>query len=571
VADPDTEAARSPATGGRRALVIALAAAAAAGAAALAPEPWPTGPGRLRVEWRGVPAVDAPVAVGTTALVEAAAEAGGARVSIRLPGGAPADAPVRASVRVERPAGPAPAAADLRVALRLPDGREALLPVTGRGEGGTFEALRRPPVRAAPVLAILAFVVVLWVTEAVPLFVASLLVPVALVASGSAPARDALAPFFDPVIALFLGGFLMAEAMRRAGLDRAAAARLVAAFGRSPAALFAALIGTSALLSLGMSNTAAAALVIPVALTVAEPLGSGFRRAAVLGVAYAATVGGMGSLVGTPANLLASRFLGEFTGRPIHFAGWFGWGLPAVLLLLPVVGVHLWRSLGASVDPSAFAEARRRARDAAAAQGRPPGAAIVLAVFAVVVAGWFTEGLHGVDAGVVALGGAVLLALAGRIGAEDLGRISWDSLLTFGGGLALGLAVVRSGASDAVAAGLEGLGSLPHPAALAAVGAITLLVTAAASNTAAAAAMIPLAIPLAGVLGTGPAETAVVVALASSVDFALVVGTPPTLIAYATGLFRSREILRAGALLDLAGLVVVTLLAPLAWRALGLT
>ena len=183
---------------------------------------------------------------------------------------------------------------------------------------------RRAPVNVAVVMGLLVFIVVLWVTEAAPLWITALLVPIVLVVSGAGTAKVALAPFFHPLIALFFGGFLIAEAMRRVKLDHLAAVSLVTWGGRSPVALFAAILGVSAFLSMWMSNTASTAVLLPIVLAVTAPLGSrAYTKVAVLGLAFAATIGGVGSAVGTPANPFAIEFLNDYAGRSISFLEWF--------------------------------------------------------------------------------------------------------------------------------------------------------------------------------------------------------------------------------------------------------
>jgi sodium-dependent dicarboxylate transporter 2/3/5 len=195
---------------------------------------------------------------------------------------------------------------------------------------------------------------------------------------------------------------------------------------------------------------------------------------------------------------------------------------------------------------------------------------MVLLVFVLVAALWLTQTWHGLDTGIVALGGAVLLAILGKLETEDLGRISWASLLTFGGGLALGGFLVTSGTSDWIAARLAGLGALPSWLGVALVALLSLGLTTVASNTATAAILIPLALPLARVIGVDPVLLVVVVAIASSIDYALVIGTPPTLIAYSTRLFTAREIFRAGIVLDLAGVVLLVTAVVGVWKLFGL-
>ncbi|MDX1620879.1 MAG: SLC13 family permease, partial [Nitriliruptorales bacterium] len=330
------------------------------------------------------------------------------------------------------------------------------------------------------------------------------------------------------------------------------------------------LIGTAAFLSMWMSNTAAVAVLIPIALAVAAPTGhEGFTKVLVLGTAYAATIGGVGSAIGTPANLLAIEFLDTFEVRHITFAGWFGYGLPMVATFLPVLAAYLWWRYGVRIGTDAVAGLQRAAQEQARDHRFGRDQARVLAVFAVVAVIWLLQSWHGVHPGIVALGGAVALALTRDIKEDDLGRLNWTALLTFGGGLSLGLALTETGVADWVATRLGTLGSLPDLAAVAIVAGVTLLLTTVASNTASAATLIPLSIPLAALLGVDVTWLVIVVAIASSVDFALIIGTPPTMMAYSTGLFRPAEILRAGAVLDVVGLGLLLTAVTFVWHVIG--
>jgi sodium-dependent dicarboxylate transporter 2/3/5 len=554
--------------------VLALALVVGGVAWALAPAPWPAGDGAVEVAWRGETIASGEARFDARAPLAVEGTRGAVEVRLELPDGALTRAPTNARIRVlENGAVVRPGLDEVAATLRLPDGRTEPIPLLKWDEGsGTIRAARRPPAGAALVLGLLGLVVVLWVTEAVPLFVTSLLVPVVLVVSGTAEAKAALAPFFHPIIALFFGGFLMAEAMRRVDLDHRAAVEIVSRAGRSPAWLFLAMLGVSAFLSMWMSNTAATAVLVPIAIAVTAPMAHpGYRKAMVLGIAYAATIGGVGSAIGTPANPLAMEFLSTFLGQPVSFVGWFGFGLPLVLLLLPATAAWLWWRSHVDVDPEAFREARALAVEERRRLGRlTRDQAEVLGVFALTMLLWLTQTWHGIDSGVIALIGALALALIGKLGPEDLGRISWPALLTFGGGLTLGLFLTESGASDQVATRLAGLAGLPAFVGVGAVALLTLGVTMVASNTATAAMLVPLAIPLAGVLGVSPTMLVVVVAIASSIDFALVIGTPPTMIAYSTRLFSTREIFRTGILLDVIGVLLLVTAVAGVWRLLGL-
>ncbi|MBT5773400.1 MAG: SLC13/DASS family transporter [Dehalococcoidia bacterium] len=557
--------------------VVLLALLVALVASQFAPDAWPDDDARLVAHYLGSEAFDEAVRFDGEP-IELAGAAGNVEVALSFVDGLTSGEPLRGGLRVARD-GDAfqPDLGDIELWLELSDGRSERVPaVRWDEEAGALVVARRPPIKATIVLGVLALVVVLWVSEAIPLFVTALCVPVVLVVAGVQPADDALAPFFHPIIALFFGGFLMAEAMRRVGLDRLAALNLVARFGRTPATLFAAMIAVSAFLSMWMSNTAATAVLVPIALAVTDPFksdagGPGYRRAVVLGIAYAATIGGVGSAIGTPANPLAIEFLSEFVGREISFVEWFAFGLPLVVLFLPLMGGYLWWRLDASVEAGRFAAARAIAQAQLAEAGRPGRDQLaVLAVFIGVMAVWLTQTWHGTNTGIVALGGAVALALLRYVRQEDLARISWPSLITFGGGLALGVALVESGTADWVAAGLGGLAEVPAFVAVLAVALLALGLTTVASNTASAAMLVPMAIPLAGVLGLDPVLLVATVAVASSIDFALVIGTPPTMIAYSTQLFTAPQIFRVGAILDATGVLLLVTAVVAFWRFAGL-
>lgn len=553
---------------------LILAVLAAAACALLAPPGWSEGAGRVACTWQGEPVAETGVVVGGRGAVTLEGEANGVHLFVELSGGVPVEKPVRATIRAERGGEPfRPDLDDVRLTVTLPDGSEELVPILHWDEqGGRLEAARRPPIDTAVVLALLGIVIVLWVTEAIPLWVTALIVPIVIVASGMGKAKAALAPFFHPIIALFFGGFLIAQAMHRVGLDRRIATTIVARAGRSPAMLFAAMLGVSAFLSMWMSNTAATAVLVPIAIAVTAPLNHlGYRKAMVLGIAYAATIGGVGSQIGTPANPLAVEFLDTFVGRTITFVEWFAFGLPLVVLFLPVMGVYLWHRSHVNVPKEAFAEARAAARREHADAGPVTrDQKVVLAVFVGTMILWLSQTWHGLHPGVVALIAVVALALLGMVRTVDLGRISWSALLTFGGGLTLGVFLVESGASDWVATRFVGLAGLPHLVALGAVAFLALGLTAVASNTATAAVLVPLAIPLAGVLGMDPVLLVIIVAIASSVDFALVIGTPPTMIAYSTGLYKTREIFKMGIVLDLIGIAILVTAVAWIWELMGL-
>lgn len=560
-----TRAARGPL------LPFAVALAVAIALAILAPDDWSAGPAELEVRYRGGPAVSQPIELGSPEPVEANGSSSGAQLSVSAPNGFDlGGGPIEVVVDVDDP-GRLPTLGDITVEILTASGAREIVPVLDT-EGGRFDASRRPADGSALVLAVLGAAIVLWISEAVPLFVTSLAIPVALTVADVGPAEEALAPFFDPIIVLFFAGFLMAEAMHRSGLDRLVAVTIVDLAGRGAVRMYLTLIVLAAGLSMWMSNTAAVTVLLPIAIAVTEPLDAPrYRKAVVLGIAYSATIGGVGSAIGTPANPLAISFIERLTGREISFAEWFGFGLPMVILFLPVMAAYLWAVSGVDAPAARFRAAQEVAhRERRATHGLDRPQVQVVTVFGLVMMFWLTQTWHDVNTGIVALAGAVALFALGRIDATDLGRISWPTLLTFGGGLTLGTFMVTTGTSDWMVTRLDALADWPDLLAVAAVATVALILTTVASNTAAAATLIPLAIPLAGMIGIDPVLLVVVVAIASSVDFALVIGTPPTMLAYSTELFTVPEILRKGALLDVIGIALLVLVVVPGWRLLGL-
>ncbi len=453
--------------------------------------------------------------------------------------------------------------------LALPDGRLQSLPVdVQRTAGGCYPSSIRSLQGGRWALSLLALVAIFLTLEVIALHWTALSIPVLASVAGLGTSKALLAPFFHPVIALFFAGFLLAAAMVKSGLDQAIAVRAVRLVGPSARRLYVAMVSLAAFFSMWMSNTASMAAMLPILMAVTGPTGDKqFRRCLVLATAYAASIGGIGSAIGTPANPLAMGYLADFAGESLGFADWFFFGLPMVVMLLPVMATVVWFRYGVSVEPEGF----RAGFEAISRDQRPLSSSqrVVLTVFLLMVGGWLLEGVHGRSASMVGLAGVIVLGVLGQVGKSELRSISWDSLLVFGGGLCLGDVLVSSGASDWVATQLSFLNALPPAVGTGAVAAVTLLLSAVASNTAAAATILPLAIPLATVIGVPPATLVVVVAIASSIDFALVVGTPPTMIAYSTGLYTVREIFTTGVVVDLLGLILLVAVLPLVWGLLG--
>ena len=409
-------------------------------------------------------------------------------------------------------------------------------------------------------LALFVLIGGLWLTQALHLSVTALLVPLLAVLSGLMDLRTGLASFAHPIIFLFLGGFALAAALQQHGLDRALAlAVLRLAAGRRNAAV-ALLFALTALLSMWISNTAAAAMMLPLALgLLREEDGPPERAFVLLGVAYSASIGGIGTLVGSPPNAIAAAQAG------IGFAEWMRVGVPLVLLLLPMMAGTLFLVLrpglgGQDLPPATSTPATRWTRERR----------ITLAVFGVTAAGWIGAAplgrLLGITADVdsaVALAAIVALVASGAVRWPDIeARTQWGVLLLFGGGLALSEVMAVSGASRFMAGALTGaLQDAPTVLMLLGVVAFVVFLTELVSNTASAALLVPIFMGVATALGLPPPLFAAAIAVSASCAFMLPVATPPNAIVYATEQVPQATMMRCGLVLNAVCIVAITAVA----------
>ncbi len=452
----------------------------------------------------------------------------------------------------------------------------------------------------------MTLVVVWWMSEAIPLPATALLGSALAIAAGIAPAGQVLAPYANPVIFLFLGSFLLAEAFRKYGLDRRVARFLLGlrAFAGSPRGLLAGLGVVSAALSSALSNTATAALLTPIgvgALEAQQTKQDGrpkrFESGVLLMIAYGASIGGIATLIGTPPNLLAAGFLESLAGVHVTFTGWFLFAAPIsiamLLVALVIIRLTLARrldredvSVGTAFVPplKAGSEGEERIRRAGA---RWTVLAVLLA-FTLWTAPAIARGIlgpshpfaqalraHLPEAGVALLCATLLFAapvswrqrrfaLTWREG----DRVNWGILLLFGGGLSLGTLAQATGlvewAGESVVS--SGLASSPGGLMLVAIVAATTL-SEFASNTASATLLIPVVIASATQAGFDPVAPAIAAALATSCAFVFPVSTPPNAIVFGTGRVPLTRMMRTGVLLDVATVVVIwtgmQLVAPL--------
>lgn len=432
------------------------------------------------------------------------------------------------------------------------------------------------PLAAWRAAALLALVATWWVTEAIPLGATALLPLVLVPILGLGSLDEAATPFADPLVFLFLGGFLLALGAEASGLPARLARRVLAWTGPRPRAVLAGLLVVTALVSMWVNNTATVLLMMPLALSALTLLRPGGRApgAWVLAVVYGASIGGLGTLVGTPPNALVAAYLEREHGVHVGFVDWMMLGVPLMIVLLPVAWLILARGLERAAAPGAAEVLRAQA----AAQGRwSPREVRMALVFGATAALWiarpFLPALPGLSDAGVAIAASVLLFLvpAGKgqgalLAPDALTRVPWDVLVLFGGGLSLAETLDRTGLSAWLAQQVGAFGGLPAWAVLALVLGLVVALSEVMSNTAAAATLLPLGTSVGVALGAPAALFAFGIAVAASGGFMLPVATPSNAIALGTGRVRTPEMLRAGLLLDLAllaaTLAVAYFLAP---------
>ena len=447
---------------------------------------------------------------------------------------------------------------------------------------------------------IFAGVVVLWVTEALPLPVTALLGMVACVVAGVAPAKEVFLPFAEPLIFLFIGSFMLAEAIHVHGLDRRLAFAVLGlpAVGERPGRILAAVALVSATISAFISNTATTAMMVTIVAGILAAIGDAQGGAApsdgsppgphldpkwatglMLSVAFAASIGGLATPIGTPPNLIGLTFIRRELGVDVSFLGWCAIGVPVAALLTTIAVLLLGWMFPAGVDrlPGVAAlVARNRAGIGAWSQGELSTAV----AFGITVSLWIGPGLLGlvlgakhplpawfsshVPEGVAALVGAVLLFILpggpGRraLSWDEAARIDWGIILLYGGGMALGELSRSTGLADAFGRSVNGWLPGGQLALIAAATLVAVITSEFTSNTASASMVVPAAMALA-TNSRDALVAALAATLAASLGFMMPVSTPCNAIVYGTGRIRLPDMIRSGVCLDVAGAVVITM------------
>lgn len=430
------------------------------------------------------------------------------------------------------------------------------------------------------VAAVVLLMAILWMTEALPLAVTALLPLVLLPTLGIATIEQAAAPYANPLIFLFMGGFVIALAIERWDLHRRIALTLLAGIGAREDLQIGGVMLATAAVSMWVSNTATTIMMLPVALSIVPRTDDGavapdhgnFAAALLLGVAYAASIGGVATLVGTPPNALFAGFMLDQYGIEIGFGRWMLVGVPVAALMLALTWILLTRVLHrVRRDPVPGArDAIRRALEALGPPSRAEKRTTL--VFGATALLWLARPLLedrfpslALSDTSIAVAGALALFLvpSGRGRGERLldwqraERLPWGVLLLFGGGLSLAAAIASSGLAAWIGAELTALESWPPLVLIAVIVLLVTLFSELASNTATAATFLPVVAALATSVGEDPLKLAVPAALAASLGFMLPVATPPNAIVFGSGHISVPQMLRAGAWLDVLGAAVI--------------
>jgi sodium-dependent dicarboxylate transporter 2/3/5 len=466
---------------------------------------------------------------------------------------------------------------------------------TGPGEWVEFSQAGRTT------LAMMVWMAAWWLTEAVDIEVTALLPIVAFPLLGIAPLNKVLPPYAADVIFLFMGGFIIGLAIERWGLDRRIAFFVLRLVGARPNAIIGGFMVVTAFLSMWVSNTATAAMMVPIALSVIDLVlrsrtGTGLKEAGgipqdripernfatglLLCVAYAASIGGIATIIGSPPNGIAVRYIQQTFHKEVSFFDWLLVGGPFTLIFLPIAWLMITRVLFRA-DIGEIEGGRKHFDDEYRKLGPlTPGEKTVLAVFCVTAALWIfspllkpivvagIKPLAGLsDAGIAMLAAMALFLLpvdrAKGVRAMDWDtavKLPWGVLMLFGGGLTLAASIEANGVSEFIGNASRGFAGLHPLLLLLAITAMTVFLSELTSNTAQVATMVPVLAAMAPVLGMNPYVLILACTLGASSAYMMPVGTPPNAIVFGTGLVRMPQMMKAGFWLNLAGILVIVLL-----------
>jgi len=443
-----------------------------------------------------------------------------------------------------------------------------------------------------------------WLTEAVDIEATALLPIVTFPLVGIAPLSKVLPPYASDVIFLFMGGFIIGLAIERWGLDRRIAFFVLRLVGARPGAIVGGFMAVTAFLSMWVSNTACAAMMVPIALSVVDLVlrsrtGAGLKESGgipqdripernfatglLLSIAYAASIGGVATIIGSPPNGIAVRYIKQTFGKEVSFFDWLLVGGPFTLIFLPIAWLLVTRVLFRA-DIGEIAGGRQHFDEEYRKLGPlTRGEKIVLAVFSItaflwifnpLLRSWAVAGVKPLaglsDAGIAMLAAIALFVIpvdrangTRTMNWDTAKKLPWGVLMLFGGGLTLASAIEANGVSNYLGNGSRGLAGLHPLLLLLAITAMTVFLSELTSNTAQVATMVPVLAAMSPALGINPYTLILACTLGASSAYMMPVGTPPNAIVFGTGLVRLPQMMKAGFWLNLAGILVITALVTL--------
>ena len=412
-----------------------------------------------------------------------------------------------------------------------------------------------------------------WMTQALPLTVTALMPFLALPLMNVMTAQDVAKEYYSPILFLILGGAFLALTIERTGMHRRVALAILGRSGHNVQGLMIAFMGSTALLSMIMSNTSIALIMVPIAIAVLAAGGikegdtDGVAGALIMGVAFAASIGGLGTLVGSPTNAIAAGLVEKQLGIQISFLTWMQYGLPIVVIGVPLCAfilLRVQRVTAGSFDIDAARAAIGKPQPMSTAEKR------LVPIFLLVITAWIFQPLFepflpkgGITDGSIAIAGSLLLFLVpdgtGRplLLWKEADRAPWGVIMMFGGGLALAAGITESGLAAWLGEALKPL-AVVHPIIIAvALTALVILITEFASNVATASGVLPVVAGLVAATGADPWLMAMAASMAASWGFMMPSGTGPNAIAWASGHIALPKMVKAGFLLDLAGIPLI--------------
>ncbi|MFM2370641.1 MAG: hypothetical protein RIS85_363, partial [Pseudomonadota bacterium] len=422
-----------------------------------------------------------------------------------------------------------------------------------------------------------------WMTEALPLSATAFLPFLVLPLTGVADANKTAGAYYSPLMFLFVGGAFLALAIERTGLHRRLALFIMGFAGARPGQLLLGVMVATAVLSSFISNTSTALIMMPMAIAMLSAGGvregetSGMAGALPMGIAFAASIGGLATMIGTPTNAIAAGLIEKALGTKITFLQWALYGVPIVVIAVPLAAWIIARVQ--KLDADSFDPAQARAAIGHATGWTLPEKRLIPVVLLAFLAWVFQPLLEGMfpkggftDGTVAAVAGLVLFILPDGTGRPMLtwpeaNRAPWDVVLMFGGGLAMAMGMTESGLTKWMGEMLLPLAQVPLPVVALVLVAFVILVTEFASNIAAASGIMPVVAALVAALGADPILLALPAAFAATWGFMLPAGTGPNALAWATGHCSMRAMVKAGFALDVAG---VFLLVGVVWAVTGL-